>query len=325
MTRIISRLLVGIAAIVLIIAVAWTTVPLKVAGVLLKLNNLSAGLTAKSIETDAGPIHYLEGGEGETILLIHGIYARKEHWVEMMRYLVGSYHVIAIDLPGFGDNTRLPVGQYALDQQQGNLLSILRALDLEQVHIGANSMGAYVAALLAGEHPDLVATIAFIGSPLGVPTPIKSDMDRALAIGQKPLVVRSEADFVERNNWLAPMMPFVPGPILQSWMADEVNTADHNARVWDVVHDQSFLSTVLELAPDLNMPSLVIWCRPDRIFHISGAHLLDRALPASTLATLENCGHLPMLDKPTEVVELYNNFLQSADVSRDESTILKTP
>lgn len=214
MKRVITRFLVGIAAIALFIAVAWTTVPIKVAGVLLKSNNLSAGLTVKTIETDAGPIHYLEGGEGETILLIHGIYARKEHWVEMMRRLVGSYHVIAIDLPGFGDNVRLPFGQYALDQQQGNLRSILRALELEQVHIGANSMGAYVAVLLAAEHPELVASIAFIGSPLGVPTPIKSDMDRALAIGRTPLVVRSEADFVERNSWLAPTMPFVPGPIL---------------------------------------------------------------------------------------------------------------
>jgi cyclopropane-fatty-acyl-phospholipid synthase len=108
-------------------------------------------------------------------------------------------------------------------------------------------------------------------------------------------------------------------------LADEVNTADHNTRVWDVVHHQSFVPTVLELALELAMPSLVIWCHPDRVFHISGARLLDDALPASTLATLQNCGHLPMLDQPTEVAELYDNFLQNADVSRNKSTGLKTP
>ena len=311
MKRFISCSLIGLFAIVLVIAMAWTVVPIKVADVLLKLNNFSAGLTAKSIETDAGTIHYLEGGEGETILLIHGIYARKEHWVDMIRHLVGEYHVIAIDLPGFGDNTRLPAEQYALDQQQTNLRSIFRALDLKGVHIGANSMGAYVAALLAHEHPELVASIAFIGSPLGVPTRIQSDMDRALAIGHTPLVVRSEADFAARNDWLTPKMPYVPGPILQSWMADEVSTADHNERVWDMVHHQSFVPTVLELAPALTMSSLVIWCQPDRIFHVSGADLLDDALPASTSVTPGNCGHLPMLDQSTQVAEVYHRFLQS--------------
>ncbi len=315
MKRFILRSLVGLSAIALVIAVAWTTVPLKVAGVLLKLNNLSAGLAAKSIETDTGTIHYLEGGEGETVVLIHGIYARKEHWVEVMRHLVDDYHVIAIDLPGFGDNARLPIGEYALDRQQANLRTIFRALDLEQVHIGANSMGAYVAALMTHEYPELVASIAFIGSPLGVPTPIQSNMDRALANGHAPLVVRGEADFVARNDWLTPRMPYVPGPILQSWMADEVSTADHNAQVWAAVHDQSSVPTVLELAPALAMPSLVIWCQPDQIFHVSGARVLNEALPASTRATPENCGHLPMLDQPTQVAELYVHFLQSATLT----------
>lgn len=316
MKRLILGSLIGLFAISLVIVVAWTTAPIKVAGILLKLNNLSAGLTAKSIETETGTIHYLEGGEGETILLIHGIYARKEHWVEMMRHLVSNYHVIAIDLPGFGDNARLPVREYALVRQQAHLRSIIDALDLAQVHIGANSMGAYVAALLAHKHPELVSSIAFVGSPLGVPTPIQSDMDRALANGHTPLVVRNETDFAARNDWLTPRMPYVPGPILQGWMADEVSTAGHNAQVWASVHDLSSVPTVLELAPALAMPSLVIWCRPDRIFHISGAAILDDALPASTNATLENCGHLPMLDQPTRVAELYARFLKTSALTR---------
>ncbi len=315
MKRILTGTAMGLAALIFIIALGWTTAPIKVAGVLLKLNNLSAGLTAKSIETETGTIHYLEGGKGETILLIHGIYARKEHWVDMMRHLVGTHHVIAIDLPGFGDNARLPVGEYALDRQQAHLRSILDALNLAQVHIGANSMGAYVAALLAHQHPERIASIAFIGSPLGVPTLIPSDMDLALAIGHKPLVVRSDADFAARNDWLSPKMPYVPGPILQSWMADEVKTGDHNAQVWEVVHDLSSVPTVLELAHELAMPSLVIWCHPDRIFHVSGAAILDEALPASTRATPEDCGHLPMLDQPAQVAELYTSFLQSAALS----------
>jgi pimeloyl-ACP methyl ester carboxylesterase len=166
-----------------------------------------------------------------------------------------------------------------------------------------------------------VASLAFFGSPLGVPTPIKSDMDHALANGHTPLVVRTLADFEERNSWLAPKMPFVPWPILYSWMSDEVSTADHNAQVWDVVHDSSFAPTLLDLAPDLFMPTLVIWCHPDRIFHVSGAPILDEALPTSSLAMLEDCGHLPMLDQPSEVAEQYDRFLQNEDVRRAISSL----
>lgn len=325
MNRLIGRVLACVLALGVISATAWTMMPVQVAGVLIGLNNLSAGLSAKTVQTDIGEIHYLEGGHGETILLVHGIYARKEHWVDVMRSLVDDYHVIAIDLPGFGDNAKLPDGQYTLDQQQENLLSVLQALELNHVHIAANSMGAYVAALLAAKRPDLMASFAFIGSPLGVPTPIKSDMDIARAQGDTPLVVQNAADFVNRNAWLAPEMPYVPQPILHSWMQSEVATPDHNARVWDVVHNQSSVPTLLELAKALPMPALVVWCRPDRIFHVSGAPLLDQALPVSTLAQLDQCGHLPMLDQPDRVAEIYQAFLAVAKAPRKNAEPPKSP
>lgn len=187
----------------------------------------------------------------------------------------------------------------------------MQALDLRAVHVGAISMGAYVAALVAEYHPELIASLAFIGSPLGVPTPIPSDMDKARAVGTTPLVVRTSEDFAARNEWLSPNIPYVPGPILRTWAAEEVAKADRNARIWDVVHIKSDVPTVLDLAPSLKMPTLVIWCNEDRIFHVSGAALLAQTLPASQLATLDNCGHVPMLDKPAAVASKYLNFLSS--------------
>ncbi|MBY5935255.1 alpha/beta hydrolase [Tateyamaria omphalii] len=315
MKRLFAGLALALILCAVIVAAAWVLVPTRVAAVLLHLNSASAGLSAGTVSTDVGDIHYLEGGAGETVVLIHGIYARKEHWVELARSLVDAYHVVAIDLPGFGDNARLSDDAYLLDRQAENLRAVLQALEVEKAHIGANSMGAYVSALLAEAHPDLVSSIAFVGSPLGVPTPVQSDMDVARAGGDTPLVVQSEADFVARNDWLSPQIPYVPGPILTMWMQDEVATGDHNARIWDVVHHQSDVPTVLELAPSLTMPSLVIWCAPDRIFHVSGAAMLHRALPASTLVTLDGCGHVPMLDRPRTVAEVYQAFLR--DVGGD--------
>ncbi|MEP3052705.1 alpha/beta hydrolase [Ascidiaceihabitans sp.] len=289
----------------------WVVLPQRTAAVLIQLNNMSAGLVDKTLATEIGDIHYLEGGQGQTIVLVHGIYARKEHWVDLARHLVDDYHVIALDLPGFGDNAALADGEYLLDRQRDNLSLFFDGLGLVNAHVAANSMGAYVSVLLAQTRPDIFSSLAFIGSPLGVPTPRPSDMDKALAQGEIPLLVQSEDDFHQRNAWLSPKMPYLPGPILNSWMQSEVARGDQNARVWDIVHTQSDVPTVLDIAPDLAMDALVIWCNPDRIFHISGAQVLDAALQASTLVTLEGCGHLPMLDQTDKVAAAYLDFLQT--------------
>jgi pimeloyl-ACP methyl ester carboxylesterase len=305
--------IVALPCLILFAWTAWLFLPRPVAAALIHLNNQSAGLTAKSVATNIGEVHYLEGGQGPTIVLIHGIYARKEHWVEMARKLVTDYHVIALDLPGFGDNTPLPDAAYHLDQQRGHLGDVFDALQLENVHIAANSMGAYVAALMIADAPDIAATFALIGSPLGVPTPVESDMDQALARGDIPLLAQSETAFFARNDFLSPKIPYVPGPILNTWMHDEVAMADKNARIWDIVHNQSDVPTVLELAPKLKLPTFILWCTPDRIFHVSGARILDQSLPTSQLTIPENCGHVPMLDQPQQTADLYRMFLRSVE------------
>ncbi len=145
----------------------------------------------------------------------------------------------------------------------------------------------------------------------GIPTPTPSDMDKARDLGITPLVVQTTEDFAERNEWLSPNIPYIPGPILRTWSEDEVARADHNARIWDVVHKKSGLPTVLDLAPSLEMPTLIIWCQEDRIFHISGAALLDQNLPTSHLTKLDECGHVPMQDKPAAVASEHLEFLSS--------------
>lgn len=287
----------------------WFALPKTTSRLLINLNNFSAGLTAKTIPTELGDINYLDGGDGDTIVLLHGIYARKEHWVDLARELTDNYRVVALDLPGFGDNQILPVEQYQLSAQATNLGTVLAALNINRAHFGANSMGAQVLGILATENPEVVQSIAFIGSPLGVPTIIKSDMDKALQASVYPLVVKSEEDFENRNHWLFPEVPSVPGPILKTWMQKEMASPLKNEQIWHAVHNFSEVSFLSTLALNLPMPTLTIWCNEDRIFHVSGAELLDEALPQSRLQILSGCGHVPMLDKPQKVAETYISFL----------------
>lgn len=304
----IFTLFIGLA-----ISIVWNMFPATASKLLLTTNNAVAGLSAKTVDTQLGIIHYLEGGEGELLVLIHGIFARKEHWVDLAKELTKYYRVIALDLPGFGDNQVQPADQYQLENQADNLATVLDALDIQSAHFGVNSMAAMVTGLFAMEQPNRVNTLAFIGSPLGVPTVIKSDMQNAIAAGNIPLLVQSDETFDARNAWLFPEMPYLPSPILNTWRKTEVSQAQMNAQIWHAVNNNEGILNLLQIANNLTMRTLTVWCKQDRIFHISGAKILDEALPFSTLAILEHCGHLPMLDKPKVVAKHYADFLAKAD------------
>lgn len=285
-----------------------TLFPRPVAAGMMAVLRASAGLEEKSVATAFGDIGYLEGGEGPTVVLLHGIYARKEHWIDLTRELTDRYHVIAPDLPGFGDNPVLGVGAYEYSRQAERLVHLFDVLGLETFHLAGNSMGGQLTGMLAGRLPDRVQSIAFIGSAARVTSPLRSDMERALANGDAPLVVTSEADFHERMAWLFPDAPYIPGPVMAVWAEDEAARAEANKRIWQEVGASS-APRLDAIAPTLTLPALIIWCREDRVFHFTGAAELSRLLPNDELFELSGCGHVPMLDKPEESGTAYRAFL----------------
>ena len=66
----------------------------------------SAGLVKKEIQVDSHRIVYLEGGQGETVLLLHGFAGNKDNWTYFAEPLIRDYHVVIPDLAGFGESTK---------------------------------------------------------------------------------------------------------------------------------------------------------------------------------------------------------------------------
>ena len=244
-------------------------------------------------------------------MLLHGIYARKEHWVDVAEEMVHEYHVIALDLPGFGDNAVLDIEDYEISKQSKHLALVIDALNLDEFHIGANSMGAYIATKYVGDFPERSKTLSFIGSPLGVLTPIKSDMEIAMESNELPLLATTPKKFYARNDWLSPNRIHVPSPVLKTWMHKEVAQSETNRSIWDIVHADLVPITELGGIDTYAGTTLILWCEDDRIFHFSGAEVLSRALERPRVEVLQDCGHVPMLDQPKLTAAKYKEFLQS--------------
>jgi pimeloyl-ACP methyl ester carboxylesterase len=107
--------------------------------------------------------HYMETGQGETVVLLHAGGTSSAHWRKIMPYLQGRFHVIAPDLIGFGE-TESWSGQRELthDDQAELVLGMLDHAGAKAVHLVGHSYGGAVAMRLALRHPERVKSMLLI-------------------------------------------------------------------------------------------------------------------------------------------------------------------
>ena len=305
-----KRLAIGLVLLLLAsVALAYYSLPQHFKTPLLQLNRATAGLSAHTLTSGGHTLHYLDGGSGETLVLLHGIFAEKDHWVDFARPLTPHYRVIAPDLPGFGESTRLPNNDYSYAAQVEYLKDFLDHLGVQRAHLGGSSMGGTIAALFAIRYPNRVASVALIGAPHGLHTPQPSEMDPMVDAGQSPLIVAQADAFEPMLDFVFAQRPFLPYPILHAAKADALRNATSNLRIWNAQRKDRYLLDAH--IGELVQPTLVLWGEKDRLFDVSGAAPLRTRLPQAQVQVLPGVGHLPMMETPKSSAQLYVQFVEA--------------
>ncbi|HUG22328.1 alpha/beta fold hydrolase [Piscinibacter sp.] len=302
------RRLAGAAlAVVLLAAAFYVLVPQWFVAPLTALNRSVSNLSEHVVTVDGHEVHYLEGGSGDTVVLLHGIFAEKDHWVEFARTLTPRLRVIAPDLPGFGESSRLDAHSYRYPEQVRRLDEFLQRLGLARVHLAGNSMGGAIAALYAIEHPNRVASVAFIGAPHGIRSDEPSEMQRRIAAGERPLIARTPEEFERVMDMVFAERPFMPRPILLDAADKAMRRADSNVRIWDAQLADPY--PLHDKLAGMKAPALALWGEEEQVFHVSGARALQALLPAADVQVMPRTGHLPMMERPAETASRYLAFL----------------
>lgn len=287
---------------------AYYTLPHYFQKPLIELNRGLAGLEERTVLVDGHELHYLEGGSGETVVLLHGIFAEKDHWVDFARPLTSRYRVIALDLPGFGESSRIAELQYDYAVQTQMLVNLLDKLGIKRAHLAGNSMGGTIAALVAIEYPERVASIAMVGAPHGVRSPNPSAMDKLIDAGKAPLVARNPAEFDDMLSLVFSKRPFLPFPVMQASRSIAISNAESNQRIWlSQLKDRYSLHDRID---KLKQPTLVLWGDSDRVFDVSGVGVLKTKLDRAEMHVLPGIGHLPMMEAPGTTSKIYAAFLE---------------
>ncbi|MHB9800895.1 alpha/beta fold hydrolase [Pseudomonas sp. MT3] len=271
-----------------------------------------AGLSERSLSVDNLDIRYYEGGpdKAQTVLLIHGFGADKSNWPRFARFLTDRYHVIAVDLPGFGDSSRPANISYDVGTQAERLADFMRELGIGRFHVVGNSMGGHIAALLAARHPNEVLSAGLFDNA-GVMAPRQSELFLRLLKGEdNPLVPRSVEDFPALLDFVFVQRPPLPSR-LEHYLAERsLERQAFNDMVFQQLRER-YIPLEPEL-PKITAPTLLLWGDRDRVLDVSSIDVMKPLLKKPSVAILRDCGHVPMIERPEETARLYLDFLQQS-------------
>lgn len=255
---------------------------------------------------------YDEGGEGPTIVLLHGFGSDRHVWLETAKLLTPHFHLIIPDLPGWGDSSRSADASYAIDAQAARLDDFVRTLGLRHFVLVGHSMGGAIAGVYASEHPEQVAALALVDS-FGLRGK-QNAFDNEMLAGRNPFVYDDRAGFQRVLALAFDQPPDLPGRFIDVLV--KRNQRDHRfiERTFDALREPSQTLALQRRLGQLTMPVLGLWCHDDRLTDISALDSLRNGLSsASTISTstISGCNHMPMLEKPEETAQILTGFALS--------------
>jgi abhydrolase domain-containing protein 6 len=265
-----------------------------------------ARLSEKAIQLDNHKIFYLEGGKGEPVLLLHGFGGDKSNWMIFSKYLTSAYRVIALDLPGFGQSSRIWSEKYDIPSQISRVHQFVEQVGLRRFHIAGNSMGGLIAGVYAATYPEEILTLGLF-DPGGVIDREPSELARQLERGNNPLIVKTPAEYFQLVKFVSSNTLYIPY-VVQVYLGDvAAKHKDFNQKAFTEAKPGDQLETRMA---DIRAKTLILWGDSDRVFPASNARVLNEGIAGSKLLIFEECGHIPMIEKPRRTANHYLDFIK---------------
>jgi pimeloyl-ACP methyl ester carboxylesterase len=252
---------------------------------------------------------WLEAGPADAplLVLVHGYTGSKENWLELMPLLADRYRLVAVDLPGWGESQRRAGVDYGALAQSERLAAFIATLPRTPALLAGHSMGGHVSGLLAAAQPQAIERLLLMSSA-GVHFR-ENDFARAVARGENPFEVHDATQLRAQLRLVFAEPPFLPWP---------VDVALARRRAADAGFEREVLRTFLR--PDeafalqarlgrVQAPTLLLWCRDDRVIDASSVPLFRAGLRDARSLVYEDCGHMPMMERPGDVARAIAGFV----------------
>ncbi len=270
--------------------------------------------TSRFVDLAGLRVHYNEAGAGHPVIFIHGSGPGATGWSNFSQNLVHlaeSFHVIALDCPGWGKSD-------TPSAEQSDLVEVVRELmdklQLEKAALVGNSMGGAVSISFAVRYPGRISHLITMGSPCPVPNVFSETMTTE---GLKILFEAYAQPSPENFKKLVEVMCFDPSfatdELAAQRSAAALATPDHLKKFLQPDNFATLLPGFFELGgkiPQISVPTLAIHGRNDRTVHYENSLQLVSMIPNSRLLLLNQCGHWAQLEHSAEFNRSVAEFLQ---------------
>jgi len=269
--------------------------------------------TSHYTEVNGLRLHYLEAGEGDPILLLHGFPTSSHLYRNILPELGKTHRAIALDLPGYGLSDKPLDVSYDYDFYETVLNSFLDALGIGEIHLAVHDLGGPVGLYWAIQNPGRVPKLIILNTLV---YPETSWAVKLFLIAMKTPGLR---DFIVSPKGLVGTMQFgvarkarITREVLTPYTAPFESPAARKAliKAGGGLGVRGLAKIAREL-PGYPTSIRLIYGEKDRVLPDVAKTMarLKRDHPEAELTALPNCGHFLQEDDPERVAQLISEFL----------------
>jgi pimeloyl-ACP methyl ester carboxylesterase len=252
------------------------------------------------LELEGNWVRYRVAGGGPPVVLVHGWLSSGEIWERLAGRLAQRFTVYTLDLTGFGESDK-PRSGYGVRYGSRLLYAFCAHFGLTRAAVVGHDVGGAMAVKLAADHPDVVGRIVLVATPADED---QIDLPTLLWLATLPLV---GPIFYTLGRLLRPlrrlwMRPFVlDSENLTEEAVDDSSRSTPAAvtKTLGVMRREIARGRLTRQAGIVKVPVLVIAGEEDQIVDPQAAEDWARTVSAEVVF-LEECGHLPMIERPGE-------------------------
>ncbi len=271
-----------------------------------------------TVNTPAGPLRLavMDQGKGRPILLLHGFATSSFTWQAIVPELAKNHRVIAVDLRGFGASDKPLDDHYSIFDQADAIEAFIEQENLKDLTIVGHSFGGGVAlalALKSGEqrHPRIRNLVLIDSIAYKQPIPIFFRLLQIPMLGEVSMAL------------VPPEVQAAQGLRLAYYDRDKITAravAEYANTLYSPAAKHALTKTIEQIVPPnieeisgryktIKFPTLVVWCKDDKVVPVFFGHRLKADIPPSELVVFADCGHMPQEEKPQDTARAIQGFL----------------
>jgi len=256
---------------------------------------------------------YVEAGDpaaGEAVIFVHGTGGHLESFTRNLLPHAAAFRTIALDMIGHGF-TEKPDHDYEIHHYVQHLIDFCDAVGVRRAHLHGESLGGWIVAQFAIDHPDRVASLT-LNTAGGLNTD-PAVMQRVCAVTMKAVAEASPETVRARLEWLMHDKSRVTDDLVELRL--RIYTQPGFLRAMEhILCLQNMEIRMRNVLTDeglsrITAPTLIIWTDHDPTAPVATGERFQAAINASRLVIMDDCAHWPQWEKADEFNALHLDFL----------------